>query len=361
MRRSVVPGRLKMSSILLVAVLAFMSRAVSAESAAQPGNQSAGEGPGSEGAFAELDKIFVQNYNAVAGEMQKRARPMLVVNGFTFTLLAEDGTQKTTAGKIGRFDELKGVSHLGACMYAIAARHWMSPDDASWLDSMSACKQKIAEALAQVDSVNWSSDAWPGGETKLKQFIVQSLQIAQKFASDRIAAKSLTRAEYAKFAHDYTPTMKATFYLETLGGAYETLRILNTWKKDMGEEKWNRMYVVVAGSQGRTTAGLTRETNPSALFVSSLMEPESAAKHIIVAPAAMGMEQALHTAGMIITASDLADAMFDTAEAQRESGSFYKDLKSAEIPLALSNVKSVLQGLPAGTAKDPVLGLGPQK
>ena len=351
--------RVSIFPVLLALSLANPALADSGAASSAQGSPAAAVKPAN--AFTDLDRQFVQTYSAVASEMQKKNRPMLVVNGFTFTLLCEDGTQKSTAGKISHFDELKGVSHLGAYLYAIANKHWTHPEDNGWLDDLSKCKQTVEQALGEVDTVDWKSDAWPGGETKLKEFIRSSLQIVQKFSAKCLSDKVLSKEDYARFAKDYTPTMQATFYLDTLGGAYETIKILKEWKREIGDEKWNRMHVIVAGSQGRTTAALTRETNPSALFVSSLMNPDAAAKNIVIAPAAANMEQALQTIGMIITASDLADTMFGTAEAQKESGNFYKDLKSSELPLALQNVKSVLKDLPKGTARDPVLGIGPGK
>lgn len=301
-------------------------------------------------AFNDIDNFFVRTYSALCHENQTNSRPLLVVNGFSFNLLLEDGTVKTTAGKIRQFDELKGVSHLGACLYAIGASCWDKPNDDGWLTTIKDCKLKVDKAISEVDAIDWSCDAWPGGEEKLKNLIRTSLQKVSDFAQQRIETKSFTREDYSKFAKDYLPTMTTTFYLETLSGIHQTLRVLREWKSEVGDAKWGKMYFLIAGTQGRPTAGLTRETNPAGLILSTLLTPEQAATQIILAPGAATTEQAQQNLGNAITAGHLADALYGSSDPSE--GSFYNALKHCEIPLALDNVKKVLKEFKQGMADE---------
>jgi hypothetical protein len=309
--------------------------------------------------FNDLDHFFVKNYGAAAGINQTKSRPIIVVMGFEFKLVGEDGSIKVATGAGPRFDQLKSVAHIGACLFPFAVRHWNDPSDQTWLTDMATCNQKLKNVSAHIDTADWSSDAWPDGADKLKKFVKASLQKSIDFTDRVLAKKELTRDDYANFAQEYEPTMATLFYLETLGDMYGALKTIKDWKKDMGPEKWSNLYVVVGGSQGRTTAGLTWDTNPSALLLASLMDREQASTHIVIAPATSTVEQALQIAGMTMNAKDLSQAMFPTAEAQKKS-TFYAALQDFAKPVALGFVNDVLKGLSDGTAKDPVLGLGPK-
>lgn len=308
--------------------------------------------------FLDLDQFFVKQYSALAAYNQSKTRPTIVITGFKYTFLREDGTRDSIAGGIPRSAELKAVAHLGPCMFAIALSHLNNPTDESWRKQLTDLRETIRRALDKVDSLDWSDDAWPDGDRKLKGYIKESLGRVDEAASKWLAAGKISVADYSTFASDYTPNMVSLFYLETLGGVHKILKVLNGWKQQVGDESWRKLYVVVAGSQGRTSAGLTPETNPGALIVASLMDPANARSHIVMVPGASTIEEALSPLGNVVTAPVLADTTFTSPESQKQNF-FYSALKTSDIPLALLNVKSVLQSLKDGTAKDPVLGIGP--
>jgi hypothetical protein len=308
--------------------------------------------------FLEMDQFFVKQYNALAAYNQNKTRPTIVISGFNFTLLREDGTRDSFQGLISRSAELKGVAHLGPCLFAIASSHLNNPKDESWRKQLTDLREIIRRALVSVEVLDWSNEAWPGAEGKLKDYVRASLNRVDETAAKWITAGKISGADYSAFATDYTPNMVALFYLETLGGTYKILTMLNRWKQEVGDESWKKLYVVVAGSQGRSSAGLTPETNPGALIAASVMEPAQIKSHIVMVPGATTIEEALAPLGNAVTSPVLADTTFTSPEAQKPN-SFYAALKTSDIPLALSNVKSVLKSLRDGTAKDPVLGIGP--
>lgn len=309
--------------------------------------------------FQKIDQFFVRNYSALADYNQKKTRPVIVISGFQYNLLREDGTSDSFEGIISRSAELKGAAHLGPCLFAIANTHWDNPTDESWKKELTDLREMLRQALGAVDKLDWSNEAWPGGESKLKDYVRSSLNKVDKTAEQWLAAGKVSREDYSAFASDYTPNMVALFYLETLGGTYNSLKQLNRWKQQIGDKNWEKLYVVVAGSQGRTSAGLTPETNPGALVTASTMDPDQVKTHIVMVPGATTIEEALKPLGNAVTAPVLADTTFTSPESQKKY-SFYAALKTSDIPLALSNVQSVLKSLKDGTAKDPVLGIGPK-
>jgi hypothetical protein len=311
-------------------------------------------------AFTELNKGFIETYNAIAQKNLKATRPILITSGFSYHLMCDDGSVKTSPPANPVENQLKSVAHLCAYAYAICDTHWRDANDTSWKESMSQLHDNLDAALRDVDKVSWASEAWPHGETKLRDFVRSSLTCVLDFTAAALKKNDITKADYEAFAAKYTPTLQANFYLASLSNAFNTRKFLNQWKKEIGDEAWNRMRVIISAGKGRSTSGLTAETNPAALTMASVMTPENFKKNVMMDPGAATSEQALEGLALALTSSKLADAVFPTAKS-RQSTWMYSALKHPDIPVALEPVKNALNDLAKGRAKDPVLGLGPNE
>jgi hypothetical protein len=331
-------------------------------------NAESGGGLGTEGggtgttanAFTDLNHSFVQTYSATAEINQKGTRPILITSGFSYKLLCEDGSVKTGPAPNPVENQLKAVSHVCAYLYAISDAHWRDPKNESWKQSMAQAHNNFDKAIDDIDRVSWASNAWPRGEKKLKDFIRQSLTLAREFARASVAKNDVTRADYEAFATKYTPTLQSTFYLTSLSNAFDTQKFLKQWKQEMGDDAWSRMRVIITAGQGRSTAGLTADTNPAAVTIASVMTQDQFKKNVLMDPGAATTEDALEGLGLALTSSKLADAIFPT-EKSHDTTWIYSALKHPNIPLALDPVRSALNDLAKGHAKDPILGLGPNE
>lgn len=307
-------------------------------------------------AFANLNASFIRTYSGLAELNQKATRPILITTGATWELLGEDGSVKRSPAPNPVEAQLKAVAHVCAYLYAISELHWRDAKDTKWLDQMKEVKANLDRALGDVDKVSWASDAWPGGEDKLRAFMKQSLTNARDFASGAIAKGDVTPADFQVFANMYVPTIRSAFYLNSLSNAYDLLKVLGEWKKEMGPEAWGRMKVLIAAGRGRSTAGLTKETNPAALVMSAVMEPDAVKQNMLMEPGAATDEDALSGLALALTSNKLADVFKGNADAEW----YYSSLKQPDIPVALQPVKTALEDLIMGKAKDPILGLGPK-
>ncbi len=312
-----------------------------------------------ENAFNALDGIFLKCYNEQVERNQKAARPLIVVTGNLFNCYAPDGTEFVFDGNSPSFADLKSVSHLGPFLFAVGTKHWINNDEA-WKSELTECRLKIQVAQKAAEKVDWSSDAWPGGESKVKKYVLSSLKKVDDFAKARLDAGTFTCGDYEAFALDYTPNMVATFYLTNFSSVYQIVQKLKKWKDTVGAEAWERLYVVIGAGQGRTTAGLTPETNPAAVIIASVMSPKTPKSHMVMDPGSKDITDALVGLGRAITAGSLADTSFTTAEAKKVGG-FYDALHHSEIPLATYDVTRIAKDFADGTAKDPMLVLGLQK
>lgn len=310
--------------------------------------------------FDDLDALFVDAYNAYAKSHQEQNRPIIVVTGFRYHLLTEKGETKSFQGNANVMAELKSAAHICPAFFAIGSIHWNDLKDKTWKVRLIAFKDKLQIALNSVDQVDWKNDAWPDGDEKLKQYVKEALSKSLDFAEKIISKGEFEREDYQSFASAFTPYMVSLFYLETLAGAYGTIRQLQNWRNELGEDAWGRAYFIVAGSEGRTTAGLTKDSNPAALTIASVLDPEKVTSNILLAPGAKTIDEALADLGMVLNARQLAEMTFTNLETQK-AGGFYDALKTSDTPLAVSSLRSILKDLREGKARDPILGLGPTK
>lgn len=344
-------------ALMLFVGLTMTASAALAESGGAAIGTDHASSPGPGDAFKELNGAFIKNYSALAERNQKAKRPLIITTGFSYELLCEDGTTKTADPPNPVENRLKAVSHVCAYLYSACDLHWRDAKDDTWKASMATAKLNLENALHDVDKLSWASDAWPGGEAKLRDFIRQSLTTARNFAATALSKGDVTHEEYAAFAAKFLPTLQCTFYLASLSNAHDVLKMLKEWRQLVGEDGWKRLRVVIAAGKGRSTAGLTLQTNPGAVMMASVMDPELAKTNILMAPAATDTEQALEGLALALTSSKLADATFPTPESQKATW-FYDALKHPDIPVALDPVVRVLADLKKGSARDPILGLG---
>lgn len=307
-------------------------------------------------AFAELNSSFINSYSALADRNQRATRPVLIASGSTWELLCEDGSVKTAPPANPVEMQLKATAHVCAYLYSICETHWLDPKDEGWKDSMRTAQQRLEQALAQVDKSSWSSPAWPGGEDKLKEFVRESLRNARDFAASALTTNEVSRQDFDRFATKYTPTIRALFYLNSLSNVFDLLKVLRQWKQEVGPDAWSRLRVVIASGKARSTAGLTPDTNPAAVIVTSMMDPDKAKANLLMSPGATNDDEALSGLALALTSYKLADLFKDDPNAKW----YYESLKQPAIPVALDPVRSALNDLLAGKAHDPILGLGPK-
>ncbi len=302
--------------------------------------------------FAIMDGFFVRRYSSNNNAIGKATRPLLIINGFNYQLYFPDGRRINYNGLLKPFNALKAVSHIGPALYAIGSPAWSHTKSYNWQRVMRQYRVRVENALNVVNDVDWANAAWPGKEKKLQAFMQSSLKMALSFIDKTLKQDHYTQQDYQRFATRYMHTMVATMYLADVANTTATLKQLKLWKKQLGTH-WQNLYVVVMGSKGRTTAGLTLNTNTAAYTVASLMSPQQVKTHILITPAAKNLQQTLTILGTVINARQLAKATFTNKTTRHMSG-LYAALKKPTVPLAMQNVKRIIaQYLRSGQVKLP--------
>jgi hypothetical protein len=270
----------------------------------------------SAGALSDLDQFFMQSFATYArdGAIHFLAAqgPVIVVEGFRYTLLSPNGHKEFFNGPVRPFDELKDVSHVGPCLFAIGQPYWRAPDAAgkrTALAGLKAIRDKLAAAAAAARKADWSNPTWPGQEEQLRARMVAALEFAGTSVDGWLGRGDFRRADYVSFAHAFTPTMTGTFRLATLADTTAKRDQLLAWKKKLGDD-WKNLWVIILGSEGRFTAGLTRDTQTTGLILRSLMDATQFTNQVFVAPQAATAEQGIETLPEIVGNRELADLVF---------------------------------------------------
>src|SRR5262249_20109887 len=76
----------------------------------------------------DLDRFFMQTAAADAKDGASvfiaAQGPVIVVEGFEYTLYGENGLKESFHGPVSPFNELKAVSHIGPCLFFIGQPYW---------------------------------------------------------------------------------------------------------------------------------------------------------------------------------------------------------------------------------------------
>jgi Domain of unknown function (DUF5624) len=228
--------------------------------------------------FRKLYSLFTPDEGSIGERLNGlRARlaaddPLLVATGTDVIVFPGKGRPALTESfRIGTrgFIELTSISHLGVAVpYLIRLRELGDPQ---WEP---LTRQLIAQ-LASVRGVNsepyWRDtvtvEAWKGLESKIADLVDYSCTVTAHFLEQGLKDPACFTFEYLR-AHFLDPVkdvavpvpiddmMVGTFGLVFLDIGYRIMRWLRAQRFD-----WDRMMVVISGRAGRTTAGLTWQTN----------------------------------------------------------------------------------------------------
>ena len=228
--------------------------------------------------FMRLFELFTSAPDSIGRNLQQELgkahsdTPMLVATGTDLVLFPGGGRPPTSVdfrkGTRGFF-EITAVSHLGlAIPYLARLRELDHP----------GCKKGARELIAQCrvvqdfNSVSYWRDevaaaAWRGHEEKIADLVGYTCATAADYLERAIKNPKLLDFEYIRanllegdgpeaIPVPFNDMMAATFALSALDSVYRTLKWLHEQSID-----WAQLMVIVVGSAGRPSAGLTWQTN----------------------------------------------------------------------------------------------------
>jgi hypothetical protein len=199
--------------------------------------------------------------------------PLIVATGRDIALYPGGGRPpEVEAFRLGNrgFKELAGISHLGPAVGSLVLTRSMRGDE--WQAGGKQLLDDVERARAANSLALWRDviavDAFRGIEQPITDMVDYSCAVTARYLRRALSEVDYLTAETLhKDYLDGSPVpvnhmMVATFFLAGLDAAHRVMRWL-----DRHEIDWARAMVVIAGRQGRATAGVTWNTSSVATMI----------------------------------------------------------------------------------------------
>jgi hypothetical protein len=198
--------------------------------------------------------------------------PLLISTGSDLVLFPGDGAAPLVASfrlSTKGFIELTAVSHLGTAMAWLAEmREQGSADWRGWAERFLADCRAVRETS---NESHWQDavgvEAWRGMEGKIADLVDYGCRVSENFLTGILADESKLTFEHLRSAYlepsgsadvpvPFNDVMVATFALTFLDIAHRMM----SWLRSHALE-WRKVMILICGSSGRPTAGLSWATN----------------------------------------------------------------------------------------------------
>jgi hypothetical protein len=223
--------------------------------------------------------------------------PLIVATSFDIALYPGEGKAPEVEGFRGAtrgFNELAGLSHLGPAVATLVSLHEHGGDDA-WR----AQAQRLISATERARAVNtvylWRDiiavEAFRGREQPISQMYDYACAatvdyLRRALTDDGYLCRDSLQRDYLGSVPGgvhrsalINEMMVATFFLVALDNAHRLLRWFRSVRVD-----WDRAMVIVAGRQGRPTAGVTWNTSSVAAMLRGASEYRLPLERMYIAP-----------------------------------------------------------------------------
>ncbi|WP_457585277.1 DUF5624 domain-containing protein [Ensifer canadensis] len=268
--------------------------------------------------FVDLYELYT-GPRSIAAELSQRKMdatadtPLLISTGSDLVLFPGRGREPVSVSfrlSTRGFKELTAVSHLGT------AAAWVVEMQEAGMDGWQLWARRFIAQCEEVRAAStvsyWASEvtveAWKGWEPKIvdvvdyacrtaESYLQAGLQDPSVFTYEQLRQRFLEPPKPGILPVAFNDVMVATFALTFLDIAHRML----TWLKSL-ELDWQTVMVMICGSSGRPTAGLTWATNNMCHMVWRASQRALKPEHLLISPHAPGLNLE-----MIKSGSDLRD------------------------------------------------------
>ena len=220
-----------------------------------------------------------------------RDTPLLVATGADFALYPGGGQPPVVEGfrlSPRGFKELTGVSHLGPAVASLVHLRTRL-GDSTWRVDAERLLAEVKNARAANSTELWRDqirvEAYRGREREIAAMIDYACAATARYLTAALADENYLTPETLRADYlDGGPVpvnhmMVATFFLAGLDIGFRIGRWLRSQDLD-----WSRLMVLVAGRQGRATAGVTWTTSSVATMILGTSGHQLPLEHLYLAP-----------------------------------------------------------------------------
>jgi hypothetical protein len=232
----------------------------------------------------DLNQSFRAAYKTLRLETIAKSSPVVVVDGDNLVLYRD--RQRQVSGAVPKsYHELKAIAHVPLALFLMTRSTDRQLDQAR-LDELDAYLAKL-NALSQ--------------ERGQEPIIAESLH----FARLTLEAKSVTLAARQTFARKMAPLVLAIAAQAANVQIDGYQRTMQDWKKTMSADEWNRLKVVVMGSQ------MPRQGHIAVQYFAWLLNEPGEGKRIIYSEGIFDEQKALGLMATREIDTDIGVAFFN--------------------------------------------------
>ncbi|NEA32856.1 DUF5624 domain-containing protein [Streptomyces sp. SID13031] len=252
-------------------------------------------------AFARLFRAYTGAPQSVgiqltlAAERAHAAAPLIVATSSDLALYPGHGAPPAVEGfrlSTRGFKELTAVSHLGPAVASLARIKELDPGGpwpAAGAELLAATRETREANTAELWRDLVRIDSFAGREPEIAAMIDYACVVTERILERSLRDESYLTAEavrrdYLDGPSDDLPVplnriMVATFYLFGMDLGH---RLIN-WFDGLGLP-WEETMVIIAGRQGRPTAGVTRDSNSVAGVINAASRGRLPERNLLIAP-----------------------------------------------------------------------------
>ncbi|MFF1688486.1 DUF5624 domain-containing protein [Streptomyces sp. NPDC058254] len=222
--------------------------------------------------------------------------PLLVVTGADMALYPGDGRSPTVLGfrlSTRGFKELAAISHLGPALASLAELRRQEPDGI-WRDDAERLLEHVRRSRGANSTALWreqiAAPAYRGREEAIATMVDYACELTERFLLRALAEPThlthqslrenyLEDGDSPDLPVSFNRIMVATFFLVGMDNSHRLI----AWCDGQGID-WSRAMVIIAGQQGRPTAGVTWRTSSVASGVLAASRHKLPLSRLYMAP-----------------------------------------------------------------------------
>jgi hypothetical protein len=276
--------RWKPAVAVLLAGLALAEPTVAQPAPSNPAEQAADD----------LNRDLLRVYRKAKTVRLAQTSPAIVI-AFGEAVLLRGGSEQRVDFTPGGYDRFKDMSHTVLGFYGAAALALADPKS-DWADAFRTLRGRASAVLPQLAALSFAGDRLER-QTRL-------LRAAIDFADRMLAAGAVTQEALTAYARQQAPLVLANA-TEAAAAQLDGLNALvQTWRAEMGEAEWQRLYVVVLGPRMPRAGNLQFQ-----YFVNALGVP-AVDQRLFYAEGILDVKGGLDLLATIVTDRELSATVF---------------------------------------------------
>lgn len=192
---------------------------------------------------------------------------------------------------------LKSVSHTALGVYSIIAPALKGRGD--WHAGLREFHDHLVKGLASIEAADLPPEP--------KKSCIGILSEGIAFTGNALNKNSVTLEDYATYAHAVAPMLKPNIAAAAAVQVDAFEELIESWRQEMGEEEWSRLYVVV------TCAWALRRENVHFQIFEHMMGKAAVNQRLIIAEGFNDTESAFELLGRIVLDRVVAKLVFEDA------------------------------------------------